>query len=244
MTSEFNRATADIIHNGELTQCDVLLALMSSNSDMAFFPKEIKALAIEHGVVGIKRWNISAVLARNTRYFFRSSDGWRLTNAGYAKAKELGYIQTEGIINNSSLGDLLKGLPASPSKDFFEEAVRCYENNCYRAALILAWESSIGIMYEHVLNHCLEEFNLEASARNKKWKNARTFDDFSNMKESAFLEILCALSVLGKSTKQELLSCLTLRNACSHPNTCSIGSQRVLGCMESLWNNIHMRFLK
>ena len=244
MISEFNQTAADIIHEKSLSQCEVLLVLMSTDSAIAFSPKEIKTLAIEHGVVRAKKWNIPAVLTRNPTYFFKTGDGWRLTSAGRKKAEDLGCNRSEAKINNVFLRDLLNELPASPSKDFFEEAVCCHENRCYRGALILAWESSMGVMYEYVLEHCLQEFNSVAVSRNKKWKDAQSFDDFSNMKESVFLEILCTLSVFGKSTKQELQDCLTLRNACSHPNTCSIGSQRVLGCMESLWNNVHLRFLK
>jgi len=43
------------------------------------------------------------------------------------------------------------------------------------------------------------------------------------MKESDFLDRLQAISVIGKSVKQELAKRLELRNSCGHPNTLTIG---------------------
>lgn len=239
----FKQATADLIHGSNLTQCETVIILIAT-SDLDFHtPKIIQELAINHGVSRARRWNISSILTRNSNYFFKREKGWFLTALGKSKAAELGCCQSDTCVNNAPIRSLLAQVPSSVAKDFFEESVKCYENGCYRAAVILAWESSIGVLYDRVLEHCLEEFNLEATKRVSKWKEARCFDDFSNMKESTFLDILCAISVIAKSTKQELQGCLTLRNGCGHPNTYLIGPQRALGCIESLWNNVHKRFL-
>jgi len=52
-----------------------------------------------------------------------------------------------------------------------------------------------------------------------KWKAAKTVDDLATMKEAEFLSVLEALSIIGKSVKQELDRCLRLRNGCGHPNS-------------------------
>lgn len=180
-----------------------------------------------------------------TKYkiLFQEQAWLELTRAGKEAASALGCSRNGAYAKNAPIRELLEQIPPSMVKDFFEEAIRCYENSCYRAAVILAWESALGVMYDLVLTHHLSEFNSEAARRNSKWKDAKSFDDLSNMKESTFLDILSAISVIGKSTKQELQSCLTLRNGCGHPNTCLVGPQRTLGYLESLWSNVYKRFL-
>ena len=90
----------------------------------------------------------------------------------------------------------------------------------------------------HVLHHKLHEFNAAAISRNQKWKQARTKDDLGAMKEKDFLDVLQAISVIGKSVRQELQVCLTLRNSCGHPSSLQVGENRVASHIESLVLNV------
>jgi hypothetical protein len=62
------------------------------------------------------------------------------------------------------------------------------------------------------------------------------------MKESEFLNVIEAISVIGKSVKQELLKRLELRNGCGHPNSLSIGEHTVSAHIEALILNVFSRF--
>jgi hypothetical protein len=62
------------------------------------------------------------------------------------------------------------------------------------------------------------------------------------MKEAEFLDVLVALSILGKNVKQELENCLKLRNGCGHPNSLRIGEARVSAHIEILILNVFSRF--
>ena len=62
------------------------------------------------------------------------------------------------------------------------------------------------------------------------------------MKEHDFLQVLEAISVIGKSVKNELETCLKLRNGCGHPNSLKIGQNRVAAHLETLVFNVFAVF--
>lgn len=63
------------------------------------------------------------------------------------------------------------------------------------------------------------------------------------MKESEFLDILAMLSVIGKNVKEQLKNnCLSLRNACGHPNSFKIGRGMVESYLEILLLNVYESF--
>jgi hypothetical protein len=88
----------------------------------------------------------------------------------------------------------------------------------------------------------LAAFNAEAIRRDAKWKTAKTRDDLARMKEADFLNVLEAISVIGKSVKQELEGCLRLRNGAGHPNSLRMGEARVAAHLESLIQNVFAQF--
>ncbi len=125
---------------------------------------------------------------------------------------------------------------------FVTEAVLCFENHLYRAAVVLSWVGSLSLLYEHVIKHKLAAFNAESTRRNAKWKAAKTRDDLALMSEFDFLQILETISVLGKSVKHELEGCLKLRNGCGHPNSLRIGENRVSAHIEILILNVFSKY--
>jgi hypothetical protein len=98
------------------------------------------------------------------------------------------------------------------------------------------------LLYEHVLKNCLTEFNAEALRRDPKWKTGKTEDDLARMKEHDFLQMLAALSVIGKNVKDELEVCLKLRNGCGRPNSLIVGEYKASAHVETLIQNVFSRF--
>jgi hypothetical protein len=125
---------------------------------------------------------------------------------------------------------------------FLDEAVTCLETGLLRAAVVLSWVGAVSVLYRHVINNSLAAFNAEATRRDAKWKPARTEDDLALMKEHDFLNVLEAISVIGKSVKLELQNSLGLRNACGHPNSYKLGPARVAAHVEALILNVFQKF--
>jgi hypothetical protein len=128
------------------------------------------------------------------------------------------------------------------TKEFLDEAVRCFEVGLYRAAVVLTWVGAVAVLQDHVVKMRLTDFNAEAARRDKKWRAAKTRDDLSRLKEAEFLHILEAISVIGKSVKHELEVCLKLRNGCGHPNSLKIGEAKAASHLETLLQNVFAVF--
>jgi hypothetical protein len=101
---------------------------------------------------------------------------------------------------------------------------------------------AVSILYHHVAAMHLKQFNVEAVRRDPDWRPAKTTDDLSRMKEHDFLNVLEAISAIGKNVKQELQASLALRNACGHPNSLVIGPTRVAAHVEVLTMNVYSKF--
>ena len=119
-----------------------------------------------------------------------------------------------------------------------KEAIACFENRLYRAAVVLSWSGAVSVLQNHIVNKRLTDFNAEAQRRNRKWRDALNSDDLGLMREYEFLDVLESLSVIGKNVKFELKKCLQLRNGCGHPNSLSIGPHQVAAHLEILLLNV------
>lgn len=102
----------------------------------------------------------------------------------------------------------------------------------------MSWMAAIYILYKHVHNKCLKEFNKEAKSKDGKWKDAKETDDLGRMKEAVFLDRLEALAIIDRTRKNQLGICLDLRNSCSHPSSWEISSTIADAHFEILLNNV------
>ncbi|PVV16014.1 MAG: hypothetical protein B6D82_02070 [gamma proteobacterium symbiont of Ctena orbiculata] len=128
------------------------------------------------------------------------------------------------------------------TRSFVEEAICCFEGRQFRGAVVLSWVGAVSLLQEYVVANRLSDFNAEAVRRNPKWKSAKTGDDFGLMKEDDFLDVLQAISLLGKNVKQELKKGLVLRNGCGHPNSMRLAEHKVAAHIEDLMLNVFAKF--
>ncbi|MDE2113073.1 MAG: hypothetical protein KGJ79_18200 [Alphaproteobacteria bacterium] len=137
---------------------------------------------------------------------------------------------------------MLPSLKSDTAKAFLTEAIVCAEQSLFRAAVVLSWSGAVALLYDEIIARNLAAFNHEAVRRDAKWKLAKSVDDFGRMKEHTFLEIAEAISVIGRNVKQELETCLKLRNGCGHPNSLKIGPNKVAAHLETLALNVYTPF--
>ncbi len=125
---------------------------------------------------------------------------------------------------------------------FVEEAIKCYEAELYRSAIVMSWIGAVSVLYSYIHANYLKEFNQTARQFNARWKHAQSKDDLSRMRESEFLDRIASISVIGKDVKRELQNCLARRNSCGHPNSLQIGANTVAHHVEVLLLNVFNRF--
>ena len=125
---------------------------------------------------------------------------------------------------------------------FVEEAIKCYEAELYRSAIVMSWLAAFDVLHNHIHQNHLAAFNAEAKRVDGRWRDANTTDDLGRIAEADFLDRIVAISVIGKNVKKELKDCLDRRNGCSHPNSLKIGPNTVAHYIEILLLNIFRVF--
>lgn len=235
----------DLVHKPGVTKLNILLLILSVDVEKPKSVAEIKKLATYAGLRAANNWNVSSVLSRSKGLAIRGDKGWELTSSGKKHVTDKFGIESKSQIvvkTSTSLRKHVAKLTDVDTVNFLNEAISCFECGNYRAAVVLSWVGAISVLQKYVVKQQLSAFNKEAFRVNSKWRNAKTEDDLSRMKERDFLDILARLSIIGKNVKQELEKCLQLRNSCGHPNSLVIGENNVASHIETLILNIFSKF--
>jgi hypothetical protein len=224
----------------------MVLSLLLLSSEHPKQLADIRALGVRVGLPEIRKWNISTLLTAAKGQAIKLPDGWILASkARHELAKMVSPASaskpTPPLL--ATLRTHSAKLTSADTKAFLDEAIACCEAGLYRAAVVLSWVGAVSVLYEHVVKHKLNEFNTEAQHRDAKWRPAKNSDGLARMKEHDLLDVLNAISVLGKNVKQELQNnCLQLRNSCGHPNNFKVGEHRVAAHIETLIQNVFSKF--
>ena len=222
----------------------MLLICLGVDTDTPKKVKNLKALSYDSGLRGVNSWNVSSILSRSNGLAIRTKNGWELT----AKGKERVGMVAGSVVKipvqkiATELRAHLSNIQDTQTFSFLDEAIKCYESKHYRAAVVLTWVGAVSVLYDHVFDHKLEEFNNEVKKRNPKWQYAKNKDDLAKLREHEFLQVIQSISVIGKNTKDELEGCLKFRNGCGHPNSLKLGEARVSGHIETLILNVFSTF--
>ncbi|HEV2188114.1 MAG TPA: hypothetical protein VGR70_12960 [Stellaceae bacterium] len=223
----------------DLSQLNKLLLIL------AFLDKprrisDISEAARQAGLRMGKGWNPSASLARSKGLAIRTPQGWEITEAGKLHLLNLGVtkISPAAVHVATDLRAQLPDIASDDTRQFVEEAVKCYEAELYRSAIVMSWDAAVAVLHSRVHTKHLAAFNIEAKRADSYWKPARTTDDLGRMNESEFLERIAAISIIGKNVKKELKDCLDRRNGCSHRNSLKIGRHAVAHHLETLLLNV------
>lgn len=234
----------DLLSRKDFSRQDKLLLCLAVDMSSAKAVKDIKSLATGAGLRSTKDWNVSAILKASNGLAVRTDAGWELTTAGTEHVARLAgpLLGAPTAAVASSLRSHLPQIVDPTTAAFVEEAIRCLEGRLYRAAVVFSWIGALSVLQEHVVQNCLAAFNAEARRRDAKWKDARTRDDLSRMKEYDFLQVLESISVIGKSVKQALENCLQLRNGCGHPNSLQVADSTASAHVEVLMLNVFSKF--
>ncbi len=237
-------ALKDLLSQKKLTDKNKTLLCLAVEPIVARQIKDIKLIAYSAGWRKSKNLNLSAILRNAGGMAVRTGNGWELTSNGQQHVAKLAgpLMNSPVVMVASSLRSHLLTIVDPDTQSFVEEAIVCFEARQYRAAVVLAWVGAVSVLQTYTVNNKLNDFNVEAQKRDAKWKPAKNTDDIGLMKEDIFLDILQAISVLGKNTKQELKKALTLRNGCGHPNSLKLAEHKASAHIEDLVLNVFAQY--
>jgi len=112
---------------------------------------------------------------------------------------------------------------------------------------VLTWVGAVYLLYQHVLNNKLAEFNQEGRRRfqntKKGWSDVADVDDLANaVQESEFLNMLQHIGALTKAEQKELQTCLDRRNTAGHPNSASFEEVTVGAHIHELITKVYSKY--
>lgn len=96
--------------------------------------------------------------------------------------------------------------------ELFRQALRCVENQLYRAAHVMAWAGLVDCLHHLVLSDSF----LALNEARENWKIVSVEDLSERFTEYALIEALLVMKVIHKTESKAFLGMLSKRNECAH----------------------------
>lgn len=176
-------------------------------------------------------------------YLIKTKEGY-VFQRGKRKEFESKFLgSTPVLVTSKTLRDLLPKIKSKEQNTFLEEAVKCFEIQAFRASVMMTWLLTMDVIYEYVIANKLRDFNAGVQAHGKYKKI--TFvnkDQFSEMKESEFIEVLRTSKIISNDIRKILVEKLDFRNTCAHPNTIAIKETKAIAVIDDLIENVIFKY--
>lgn len=117
--------------------------------------------------------------------------------------------------------------------DLFRQALRCIQNELYRAAYVMSWAAFIDFFH----NKLAEDGLVKLKATRPNWK----LTDVVDLREQSDFQVIEAAADVGlitKTGKKALHGLLNSRNECAHPEEFYPELNESLGYLSSLIKRI------
>lgn len=128
----------------------------------------------------------------------------------------------------------LTGLSLHQDK-LFREALKCVENQFFKAAHVMAWA---GFM-DYLENKVMSEYLADIKAAKTKW-SINTIEDLrEQVPEYQLITVCRKIKLFTKNEEKAFLGLLNTRNECAHPSNYSPALNETLGFISQLLNRIN-----
>ena len=159
-----------------------------------------------------------------------------------ALSRKLG-AETVTAQTSATLRGLEQKLPAGANKEFLKEAIDCFEIGANRAAIVMTWILAMDHLFAYILAHKLSDFNAALSKdKGVKIDAVAQRDDFTEIKETKFIELCRAAGVVSNDVRKILDQKLGTRNSCAHPSGVTVNKSKVIDFIEDLVDNVILKF--
>jgi hypothetical protein len=172
--------------------------------------------------------------------------GYRLAAGERSRLDKL-YGQSQARVHVEAL---IAGLPAQipglSERAFLAEVIACFGARAYRAAIVMSWNLAL----DHVMHWILADttrlarFNAAIPARYPK-NNTQivNFDDFENLKEFDFIEVLHKSDLVSGGVTKILKEKLGKRNSAAHPSSIEFTQFQAEEAITDLVNNVVLKLV-
>ena len=118
--------------------------------------------------------------------------------------------------------------------ELLRQALRCIENELYRAAHVMAWAGFMDFLEEKIASDGL----VKLRGLRPSWKASSTEELRENVVEFQLIDAARDLGLLGKTEAKALQGLLSKRNECAHPSPYFPSLNEALGYVSELLNRI------
>lgn len=144
---------------------------------------------------------------------------WRLERSVRAAMDQKYGQRNETVEVDKLLSTLPARLSISAEQEYLSEALICFRNKAFRAAVIMAWNVAYDHLLTYVVAEKLTEFNCKLSGMlGGRKASVAVRDDFQRLKESEVLEVCVAAGITSKEVNKVLRDKLDRRNSAAHPS--------------------------
>lgn len=192
--------------------------------------------------------NISAFLSRHSvagssKRFIKAKGGYQLARSTQLEIQKTLHSGPAKLETSLLLRSLLPKVSEPLERAYLMEAIDCYEIGARRASILMTWLLALNHLYAHVLNKGLSTFNA-ALAKDKGVKIVAIakIDDFGEMKEAKFIELLRAAGIVSNDVRKILDVKLGIRNSVAHPSAVSISEVKSTDFIIDLVENVVLKF--
>ena len=177
--------------------------------------------------------------------FIKAKDGYKLSRSTRDTVREVIGTDTPSAQTSKLLTDLSAKLTDAAERAFLEEAVSCFRVGANRATIVMVWILTMDHMYRHVLakKHTVFMSALQSQSDKKlKVLQINQPDDFTEMKEAKFIEIMRSAKIISNDVRKILDEKLGTRNSAGHPSGIKISKRKVEEFVEDLIDNVILKY--
>lgn len=151
------------------------------------------------------------------------------------------------IQTSATLRGLEQKLPEGADKEFLKETIDCFEAGANRATIVMAWILAMDHLFVYILSNKLrlDPFNdvlAKNTDRSVKIKKVLVRDDFSEIKDSKFIDFCRQAKIISPDVKKILDQKLDTRNSSAHPSGVTINKTKVIDFVEDLVENVVLKY--
>ena len=117
--------------------------------------------------------------------------------------------------------------------DLFRQALRCVENELFRAAHVMAWAAFMDFLHEKLA----EDGLVKLHKARPHWKLTAS-EDLREQSDFHLIEAAKDVGLLGRTVQKALQGLLNRRNECAHPEDFYPGLNESLGYLSELIKRI------
>lgn len=175
--------------------------------------------------------------------YVKKNKGYSLEMSRFNEIKKTAENEPEKIEVSKQLSNLLSHIKDSSEKEFLLEAVDCYKVQSFRAFIIMTWILTIYHLQNYIFGKKLSEFNT-ALAKNPDRKISKiiNYGEFSDLKESKFIEITRSSGIISVDVRKILDEKLGIRNSAAHPSRITFAGHKATEFALDLINNVLLKY--